>query len=179
MVTKANRRATVHRPGQMDIVGIKRFDADGKVAGERLFVGLFTSAAYSRSPARDPAAAPQGRNVHARARASSPTATTARRCCTSSRPFRATSCSRSSEDELFETALGILHLQERQRIALFMRRDPFERFVSCLVYVPRDRYNTELRVRFGAILAQAFNGEVAAFYTQLAATRCSPASSSS
>ncbi|NIR62024.1 MAG: NAD-glutamate dehydrogenase, partial [Gammaproteobacteria bacterium] len=72
-----------------------------------------------------------------------------------------------AEDELYEIALGILHLQERQRIALFVRGDPFERFVSCLVYVPRDRYDTHLRLRFQQILAQAFEGEVTAFYTNL------------
>jgi len=65
-----------------------------------------------------------------------------------------------SENELYDTALGILHLQERQRIALFTRRDPFERFVSCLVYLPRDRYNTELRLRIQDILARAYDGTV-------------------
>ena len=72
-----------------------------------------------------------------------------------------------SPDELFETALGILHLQERQRIALFVRRDPFERFVSCLVYLPRDRLTTELRLRIQEILAEAYHGKLSAFYTQV------------
>src|SRR5207237_2393574 len=67
----------------------------------------------------------------------------------------------------FETALGILNLQERQRIALFLRRDPLERFVSCLVYVPRERYGTDLRRRMGAILAEACKGTIAGFTTQL------------
>ena len=66
-----------------------------------------------------------------------------------------------SEDELFETAIGILNLQERQRIALFVRRDPLERFVSCLVYVPRERYDSALRRRFAAILEEAFAGRIA------------------
>ena len=72
-----------------------------------------------------------------------------------------------SPDELFETALGILHLQERQRIALFARRDPFERFISCLVYLPRDRLTTELRLRIQEILAEAYHGKLSAFYTQV------------
>ncbi len=70
-----------------------------------------------------------------------------------------------SEDELFDIALGILNLQERQRIALFVRSDPFERFVSCLVYVPRDRYDTELRLSFQAILEESFAGTATAFST--------------
>src|SRR5262249_745990 len=72
-----------------------------------------------------------------------------------------------SADELFDTALGILHLQERQRIALFARRDPFGRFVSCLVYLPRDRLNTELRHRMQDILVRAHHGNVAASHTQV------------
>src|SRR3546814_645475 len=72
-----------------------------------------------------------------------------------------------SDDELFDIALGILHLQERQRIALFVRRDPFERFVSCLVYIPRDRYTTELRQRIQSILERAWNGRVTAYYTHM------------
>src|SRR6185437_1773403 len=71
------------------------------------------------------------------------------------------------EDELFDAARGILNLQERQRIALFVRRDPFERFVSCLVYVPRERYDTALRQRFQHILEEGFAGTVVTFNTQL------------
>jgi glutamate dehydrogenase len=72
-----------------------------------------------------------------------------------------------TEDELLETAMGILHLQERQRIALFVRRDPFERFVSCLVFVPRDRYDTVLRLKLQDLIAEAYAGSIAAFTTQL------------
>ncbi|WP_342760777.1 NAD-glutamate dehydrogenase [Azospirillum thermophilum] len=70
-------------------------------------------------------------------------------------------------DELFDSALGILHLQERQRLALFVRRDPFERFVSCLIYVPRDRYETNLRRRLQALLEAAYNGTCTSYFTQL------------
>lgn len=73
-----------------------------------------------------------------------------------------------TDDELFEIAIGVLHLQERQRTALFVRRDPFERFMTCLVYVPRDRYDTDLRRRIQAILERAFDGTCSAFFTQLA-----------
>lgn len=69
--------------------------------------------------------------------------------------------------ELSEIALGILHLQERQRIALFVRKDAFERYVSCLIYVPRDRLSTDLRVRLLDIIAKAYGGSVATFYTHM------------
>ena len=58
-----------------------------------------------------------------------------------------------SDDQLLDVALGILDLQQRPRVALFLRRDDFDRFVSCLVYVPRDRYTTQLRLAIQAILA--------------------------
>jgi glutamate dehydrogenase len=75
-----------------------------------------------------------------------------------------------TEDELLDASMGILHLQERQRIALFVRRDPFERFVSCLVYVPRDRYDTTLRLKFQDILAEAYQGTVDVYATHLGDT---------
>src|SRR5690606_29265149 len=73
----------------------------------------------------------------------------------------------ASEDELLETALGILHLYDRPRIRLFTRRDPFDRFVSVLCFVPRERYDAALRQRIGAILAKAWGGRVSASYPQM------------
>src|SRR3546814_2529041 len=72
-----------------------------------------------------------------------------------------------SEDELLDSALGILQLQERQRTALFVRRDPFGRFMSCLVFTPKEVYSSGLRERFGEILCRAFAGEVSAFYPRI------------
>ena len=73
-----------------------------------------------------------------------------------------------SETELFDTAMGVLHLQERQRLALFVRRDPFDRFVSALIYVPRDRYDTRLRLKLQEILSEAYNGQIDAYSTHVA-----------
>ncbi len=72
-----------------------------------------------------------------------------------------------SAEHLYHTSIGILHLQDRQRVALFIRRDDFERFVSCLVYVPRDRYTTDLRLRILVILERAFGGTVASHYGEV------------
>jgi glutamate dehydrogenase len=166
MVTKANRRATVHRPVQMDTVGIKRFDANGQVVGERLFVGLFTSSAYHRSPRDIPLLRRKVEDCIAQAGFDS-ASHDGKALIHILDTFPRDELFQMSPDELFETALGILHLQERQRIALFTRRDPFERFVSCLVYLPRDRLTTELRVRLQDILARAYGGKIAAFHTQV------------
>src|SRR5690606_36749584 len=72
-----------------------------------------------------------------------------------------------SDVDLRRIALGILHVQTRRRVALFTRSDPFGRFVSCLVYVPRDRFDTRLRRRCEAILCDAYGGTVAAYYTRV------------
>ena len=166
MVTKANRKATVHRPVQMDTVGVKRFDAEGKVIGEHLFVGLFTSSAYSRSPREIPILRRKVEACIERA-GFDPASHDGKALLHILEGFPRDELFQMSPDELFETALGILHLQERQRIALFVRRDPFERFISCLVYLPRDRLTTELRLRIQEILAEAYHGKLSAFYTQV------------
>ena len=71
------------------------------------------------------------------------------------------------EEELYLISLGILHLQERQRVALFTRTDAFERFVSCFVYVPTEAYNTTLRKRIEMILLKAFEGTDTSFNAQI------------
>ena len=164
VVTKSNSRSTVHRPGYLDYIGVKRFDdqRQGHAASTA------SSACSPRRPtARSPAEIPLlRRKVDAIVRARRPPAGRPRwqgAATTSSRPIRATSCSRSPRTSCYETALGILHLGERQRLRLFVRRDPFERFVSCLIYVPRENYTTELRLKWQAILMQAFNGTSAEF----------------
>ncbi len=166
MISKANRRAVVHRAVHMDVVCVKMFDAAGKAAGERLFVGLFTSLAYSRSPRAIPLLRRKVERVMERS-GFGPQSHDGKALQHILDAFPRDELFQIGEDELYETALGILNLQERQRIALFVRRDPFERFVSCLVYVPRERYDTALRQRFARILEQAFGGTIATFNAQL------------
>ena len=129
-LTKANSRSTVHRPSYLDYVGIKRFDANGRVIGERRFLGLYTHTAYHASPQRDPDPAAQGRRGAASARRSRPTATTRRRCVEILESYPRDELFQISVDDLYRIAMGILHLGARQRLRLFVRRDTFDRFVS-------------------------------------------------
>ena len=157
IITKSNRRATVHRTAHMDAIGLRRFDANGNVVGVRLFLGLFTSISYSCSPRAIPLLRRKVRHIVARA-GLSPTGHDGKALLHILDTLPRDELFQSGEDQLFETVIGILNLQERQRIALFIRCDPLERFVSCLVYVPRERYDSDLRRRFAAILEQAFAG---------------------
>ena len=166
MLTKSNRRATVHRPVHMDVICIKMFDAQGKAVGERLFIGLFTSLAYSRSPRAIPLLRRKVERTLERA-GFAPASHDGKALLHILDTYPRDELFQIGEDELLDTALGILNLQDRQRIALFVRRDPFERFVSCLVYVPRDRYDTALRQRFIGILEEAFGAALDTFNTQL------------
>ena len=84
-----------------------------------------------------------------------------------------------STEDLFYTAVGILHLQERQRVELFVRHDPFGRFVSCLIYVPRERYTTQLREHMQRIIEKGFGGRMSVFYVQVAESALARLSSSS
>ena len=166
-ITKANTRCTVHRPVQMDVIAIKKFDAHGQVAGERMVVGLFTSAAYSRSPRVIPLLRRKIERVIGQAEFP-PASHDGKALAHVLETFPRDELFQSSDDELFANAMGILHLQERQRTALFIRRDPFERFVTALIYVPRERYNSGLRKKFGTILERAFNGAITAYEPHLA-----------
>ncbi|MBM3521541.1 MAG: NAD-glutamate dehydrogenase, partial [Alphaproteobacteria bacterium] len=166
-VVKANHRSTVHRAVHLDVVTMKTFDGAGRVVGQRVFLGLFTSAAYSQSPREIPYLKDKVERVMQRAgfaRASHNAKALQHILDT----FPRDELFQIGEEELFTTALGILQLQERQRTALFVRKDPFERFVSALVYTPRERYDTALRRCFEQILARAYSGEITAWQTQFA-----------
>ncbi len=159
MISKSNQKSTVHRPAQLDTVGIKTFDANGDVSGQKLIVGLFTSASYGHPPGSVPVLR---RKVHRCIERSgfAPDSHDGKALQHILDTYPRDELFQIGEEELFQTALGILHLQERQRIALFMRQDPFERFVSALVYVPRDRLSAEVRRRMAAILEQAYDGKL-------------------
>lgn len=159
IVTKANIRSTVHRAVHMDYIGIKAFDEKGKVIGERRFIGLFTSAAYNQTPEQIPFLRRKVRRtieMSGLAVASHDGKALANILDT----FPRDELFQISEEQLHDTAIGILEIHERPRISVFYRRDPFRRYVSCLVYVQTYRHSTELTELIGKAIAQAFNGYV-------------------
>jgi glutamate dehydrogenase len=157
ILTKANSHSTVHRPSYLDYIGVKRFDEHGEVVGERRFLGLYTSAAYNRNPRDIPVLRRKVATVLERAglpRYSHDWKSLLNILET----FPRDELFQISDDQLFETAMGILRLEERRRVRLFMWHDDYGRFVSALVYVPRDRYTTTVRRRIEAVLNDAFPG---------------------
>jgi glutamate dehydrogenase len=157
LLTNANSRATVHRPGYLDYVGIKRFDAEGQVVGEHRFLGLYTSTAYGSRLWEIPLLRRKAKNVVKRA-GFDPVGHMGKALVTLLEEHPRDELLQISEDELFETAMGILRLVERQRTRLFVRSDAYGRFLSCLIFLPRENHSAELRKRIQQILMSAFNG---------------------
>jgi glutamate dehydrogenase len=166
VITKANTRSTVHRPGYTDYVGIKRYNAQGEVTGEHRFIGLLTSTAYSARVAETPLLRGKVEAIVTRA-GLPPGGHLAKALHHILETYPRDDLFQISDDDLYETALGILALGERQRLRLFVYRDPYDRFVSCLVFAPREAYSTDLRIKFQRILVEAFGGTSAEFDVQL------------
>ncbi|HEY1329052.1 MAG TPA: NAD-glutamate dehydrogenase [Casimicrobiaceae bacterium] len=166
IITKANSRSTVHRPGYLDYIGVKRFDASGQVCGEHRFLGLFTSTAYSANPSDIPLLRRKVAHVVARA-GLAPGSHAGKALVHVLDTYPRDELFQSTEDELLRTAIGILQLEDRQRFRLFVRRDPFGRFLACMIFAPRENYTTELRRKWQAILLEAFNGTSSDFHVNL------------
>jgi len=157
IITKDNQKSRIHRPAYLDYVAFRIFDAAGRVIGERRFLGLFSSSAYSESVVRVPVLRQKaaaviklsgyGEDSHGGKAIMDVLETYPR-------------------DELFQTPVPelativekVAHLKERRQVRMFVRRDPYGRYLSCLVYLPRDRYTTSVRRRMEDNLLRALGG---------------------
>ncbi len=157
VITKANSRSTVHRTSYLDYIGIKTFDASGEVVGERRFLGLLASSAYTGSITRIPIldrkvdAVISGLGYDADSHA-------AKEILDLLETYPRDELFQIPVEGLAEIAEALIHLQERRHVQLFVRRDPYDRFLSCLVYLPRDRYTTNVRLTIEKMLAERVGG---------------------
>ena len=157
ILTKANSRSTIHRNAYLDYIGVKIYDEQGHVRGERRFIGLFTSVAYSESPRNIPLL----RHKMARILQRGDIELSAHRGKALMHiidTFPRDELFQASVQDLTRTTIGILNLQERQRVKFFLRRDTFRRFFSCLVFIPREKYTTDIRHKTEQILKDALDG---------------------
>ncbi|MBJ6638935.1 NAD-glutamate dehydrogenase [Streptomyces sp. DHE7-1] len=157
VLTKANSRATVHRPSYLDYIGVKKFDADGNVVGERRFLGLFSSAAYTESVRRVPVIRRKVDEVLRRA-GFSPESHDGRDLLQILETYPRDELFQTPVAELQSIATSVLYLQERRRLRLYLRQDEYGRYYSALVYLPRDRYTTGVRLRIIDILKEELGG---------------------
>ncbi|HET6914194.1 MAG TPA: NAD-glutamate dehydrogenase [Rhodanobacteraceae bacterium] len=158
ILTKTNARSRVHRPGYMDYIGVLCFDENDKPVGEQRFLGLFTSTAYMRRPQDVPLVRQKVEAVMQRSglRRDSHSGKALRHILETLPREELLQC---SGDELFALANGIFELKERARPRLFVRRDAYGRFFSCLVFIPRDHFNTGVREKVEAMLMGMLRGE--------------------
>ncbi|MFK4110842.1 NAD-glutamate dehydrogenase [Streptomyces sp. NPDC002176] len=157
VLTKANSRSTVHRPSYLDYIGVKKFDADGNVVGERRFLGLFSSAAYTESVRRVPVIRRKVAEVLERA-GFSPNSHDGRDLLQILETYPRDELFQTPPAELQSIATSVLYLQERRRLRLYLRQDEYGRYYSALVYLPRDRYTTGVRLRIIDILKEELGG---------------------
>ncbi|MGW2276165.1 NAD-glutamate dehydrogenase [Streptomyces yangpuensis] len=157
VLTKANSRSTVHRPSYLDYVGVKKFDADGNVVGERRFLGLFSSAAYTESVRRVPVIRRKVAEVLERA-GFSPSSHDGRDLTQILETYPRDELFQTPVDQLQSIVTSVLYLQERRRLRLYLRQDEYGRYYSALVYLPRDRFTTGVRLRLMDILREELGG---------------------
>ena len=163
IITKANMRSRVHRRAYLDYVGVKRFDADGKPIGEFRIVGLFTSTVYTRSTRTIPVLRRKADALMRRA-GFDPDSHSGKALVNVLETYPRDELFQLDEDTLYQFVLAIMQLEERPRVRVLANRDRFDRFVSVLVFVPRERYDTRVRRAIGDYLAKTYKGHVSAYH---------------
>ena len=166
VLTKANSRSTVHRPYYLDYVALKRFDDSGEVVGEYRFLGLFTHVAYSESIRHIPVLRRKLTSVLAAAGVP-PDSHDGKDLEEILETYPREELFQTSVAELTPIALGVLRLGGRRQTRLFLRRDPYGRYMTFLIYLPRDRWNTKVRLRTQEILIKALNGVSADYFAMI------------
>ncbi|QVT81225.1 NAD-specific glutamate dehydrogenase [Nocardioides aquaticus] len=166
VLAKANSRATVHRPAYLDYVGVKTFDAAGEVTGERRFIGLFSSAAYTESLLRIPLVREKAAAVLARS-GFDRRSHAGKALMDTLETYPRDELFHTDVDELAPLVEAAMHARERRALRMFVRRDTYGRYVSVLVYLPRDRYNTVVRQRFAEILQQHLGADSVEFTVRI------------
>ncbi len=166
LITKTAIDSVVHRPGPYDVIGTKRYSPDGRIIGERRIVGFFTSEAYYASPSTIPVLRRRVETVLARSGLST-TGHAGKELKTVLESYPRDELFAASPDHLLTTAMSVVQLQERRRVRLFTRRDVHRRVWTAVVYLPRDRYNTEVRRRVEAALRDGLGGERSEFSISL------------
>ncbi|SBS32435.1 NAD-specific glutamate dehydrogenase [Marinomonas spartinae] len=165
ILTKSTAISTVHRPVHLDYLGIKRFDKKGEVIGEWRFFGLYSSAAYIARMQDVPLLRKKLAHIIEKANVD-PNSHKGKNLKHILNSYPRDEMLHAPVEELYGIIERILAIQERRQLRVFIRKDIYGRFLNALVYVPRDRYNTEIRIKMQDILMNACNGTSAEFNVQ-------------
>ncbi|WP_346124551.1 NAD-glutamate dehydrogenase [Micromonospora coerulea] len=157
IITKANSRATVHRSAYLDYIGFKIFNDAGEVVGERRFLGLFSTAAYRTSVRELPVVRRKVAEVLDRSGLSQ-RSHSGKDLLQILETYPRDELFQIKTDDLYHAVIGVLRMAGRRQLRVFLRRDAYGRFISCLIYLPRDRFTTQNRLRMQDILLRELNG---------------------
>ena len=166
ILTKANARSTVHRDAHLDYVGVKTYDADGQIDGEHRFIGLFTSNVYHASVQAIPFVAEKVREVLRRSGFDA-SSHSGKRLLSVMERYPRDELFQTDVDHLSKVAMRVVGSPYNRQTQLFVRPDLYGRFTSCLVLLPRERYNTTVRLRMQDILMSAFAGSDAEYTARI------------
>ena len=169
VLTEASAPSTVHRSSYPYYVGVKTFDEHGNVNGEHRFLGVLTSAAMHEDVLDIPVIERRVRDViH---RAGFPMESySGQKMLEVIQNYPRPELFSTNEQSLYDTATGVLALADRRRLRLFLRQDPYGRFYSCLVYLPRDRYTTTSRLAMQEVLLAELHGNNMEYSTRVGET---------
>lgn len=166
IITKSNSLSTVHRPAYLDYIGVLRFNTRGRVIGEYRILGLYTSSAYMSNPQTIPLISDKINKV-VKQSGLIPDGHAGKALLNILHTYPRDELIQTGVRQLYDTAKGILSLQERQQVRLFARRDPFDRFFACIVFIPKERFNSDIRQKIQLILINALNGTSVDFSTTI------------
>ncbi|MFC8042770.1 NAD-glutamate dehydrogenase [Nocardia sp. NPDC057353] len=158
VLTQGLVRATVHRAAYPYFVGVADFDESGAVVGEHVFLGVFTVTAVHENVLDIPVIERRVRTAIARG-GHELSSYSGQAMLETIQSLPRTELFSADADSLEHTASAVLRVRQRRQVRLFLRSDQQGRFVACLVYLPRDRYTTEVRLRMQAILGQELGSD--------------------
>lgn len=161
---KAAEHSRVHRAAYPDYVIVKRFDEQGNFAGECRYVGLYTSSVYYRTPTIIPIIKDKIHYVVDKS-GWEPNSHDGKMLRQVLETFPRDELFQTTADELYDLAVRVAQINERYRVRLFMRRGPYGKFVSCIIYVPRDLFTTAIRIKIQSIIAKAVGSSEHEFTT--------------
>ena len=161
-VAKSDHISPIHRASTMDIIGVLQYDDKGNITGEKRFLGLYTSEAYHVTPEEIPFLRKKVQRVIERSgfRKNGHSYKTLKNILET---YPRDELFLTDEDELFETCIGILHIKERQKTKLFIRQDSYSRYYFCMLFMPRERYNSDIRGRIQQLLKERLGGYEVSF----------------
>lgn len=166
-ILKARYKSQIHRSSNAERIRIQKFDSKGKVIGEYRLIGLFTSSAYYQNPKLIPIVRHKINQVIASSEYSK-NSYNYKNLLSIIESYPRDELFQIETEDLLKITTGIVAISGRSVVRLFVRNDKFSRFVSCLIFIPKDNFNTALSEKVQQHIAAAYNGEVSDVFVQIA-----------